>query len=399
MVSPIREERVFVLKAITDIRTSLQAARGRECLKNTIHKPFSKRVSVRSTSVSALFFVGLLSIMLGAPRHADAGFFGNVFKFFGGSAPAAVAADVPQDGLSLQLMGSQYAIAALPAGGGQQDEGTGLQVSQDNALVSTRNPLGTLPRPESGQIVVYTVEAGDTPSAIAARFGISLNTLLWANNLRSASSIKIGDDLIILPVTGVQYHVKKGDTIEGIAKKFKADASEIISFNGLGIGETLVAGGEIIIPDGEMSAPASVSSTASLPPSTVARFAGLPELQGFLMRPIASGRNVRATKANPHGIHGYNGVDLADSCGQPVYAAAEGSVIITRTSGWNGGYGKYIVVSHSNGVQTLYGHLSALSVTPGAFVQQGTTIGLIGSTGNSTGCHVHFEVRGAKNPF
>ena len=343
-------------------------------------------------SVSALFFVGLLSISLMMPRHADAGFFENVFKFFGGSAPAAIAADTPQDGLSLPLLGSQYAVAALPAVGGQVDEGTGLQVSQDNALVSTRNPLGTLPSPESGQIVVYTVEAGDTPSVIAARFGISLNTLLWANNLRSANSIKIGDELIILPVTGVQYQVKKGDTIEGIAKKFKADASEIISFNGLGIGEALIAGYEIIIPDGEISAPASISSIASLPPSAVARFSGLPELKGFLIRPIAGGRKSR-------GVHGYNGIDLADTCGLPVYAAAEGPVIIARTSGWNGGYGKYIVISHSNGVQTLYAHLSALSVAPGSLVPQGTTIGLIGSTGNSTGCHVHFEVRGAKNPF
>lgn len=364
----------------------------RICLKNIISTPFLHKARVKFPSVSALFFAGLMSVALVLPRRADAGFFDNVFKFFGGSAPAAAAADASQDGLSLPLLGSQYAATALSATPGEPSDGTGLQVSQDNALVSTRNPLGTLPRPESGQIVVYTVEAGDTPSAIAARFGISLNTLLWANNLRSVSAIKIGDELAILPVTGVQYQVKKGDTIEGIAKKFKADASEIISFNGLGIGEALGAGSEIIIPDGEMSAPASVSSVGSLPPSTVARFAGLPELKGFFMRPITGGRKSR-------GIHGFNGIDLADTCGQPVYASAEGSVIIARASGWNGGYGKYIVISHSNGVQTLYAHLSALSMTAGFAARQGSPIGLIGSTGNSTGCHVHFEVRGARNPF
>lgn len=399
MVSLIREERVFVLKAITDIRTSLRAGSETQSPKNSIYKPFCEKARVKCTSVSALFFAGLIALSLTVPRHADAGFFDNVFKFFGGSAPIAAAADETHDGISMPLLGSQYAVAGMSIGADQDDEGTGLQVSQDNALVSTRNPMGTLPRAESGRIAVYTVEAGDTPSAIAARFGISLNTLLWANNLRSASAIKIGDDLIILPVTGVQYVVKKGDTIEGIARKFKADAADIISFNGLAIGEGLTAGGEIIIPDGEISAVASPSATASLPPSTVARFSGLPELIGFLMRPITGGRNARATKANPHGIHGFNGVDLANSCGQPVYAAAEGSVIIARTSGWNGGYGRYIVVSHANGIQTLYAHMSALGVSAGMQVNQGTQIGLIGSTGNSTGCHVHFEVRGAKNPF
>lgn len=392
MVSLIREERVFVLKADTDIRTSIQATEKKNCLGDALSKPFSYKAPVKSTSVSALFFVGLMSVSLVLPRRADAGFFDNVFKFLGGSAPAAAAVDASHDGLSMPLLGSQYAATALPATPGQPSDGTGLQVSQDNALVSTRNPLGMLPRPESGQIVVYTVEAGDTPSAIAARFGISLNTLLWANNLRSVSAIKIGDELVILPVTGVQYQVKKGDTIEGIAKKFKADTSDIISFNGLGIGEALGVGSEIIIPDGEMSAPASVSSVASLPPSAVARFAGLPELKGFFMRPMTGGRKSR-------GIHGFNGIDLADTCGQPVYAAAEGSAIIARTSGWNGGYGKYIVISHSNGIQTLYAHLSALSVTAGFAVRQGSPIGLIGSTGNSTGCHLHFEVRGARNPF
>ena len=117
------------------------------------------------------------------------------------------------------------------------------------------------------------------------------------------------------------------------------------------------------------------------------------------MRPIVGGRNARATRANPHGLHGFNGVDLANSCGLPVSAAAAGTIIIVRTSGWNGGYGKYIVVTHPNGVQTLYAHLSTIQTNVGEQVAQGTPIALIGSTGNSTGCHVHFEVRGAKNPF
>jgi len=110
------------------------------------------------------------------------------------------------------------------------------------------------------------------------------------------------------------------------------------------------------------------------------------------MRPIFGGRRSR-------GIHGYNGIDLADSCGSPVVTSAPGTVIILRSSGWNGGYGKYIVVTHPNGTQTLYAHLSSVLASVGQFVAQGSQIGNIGSTGNSTGCHVHFEIRGAKNPF
>lgn len=328
------------------------------------------------------------------PQRAQASFFDNILKFFGGqSQTAAAAAEVSSDGFSLPLLGSQHAPALPPTAGPAQDD-TSLVATQDNALVSTHNPLGTLPNATSDQIVVYTVEPGDTPSGIAARFGISLNTLLWANDLRSASAIRAGDDLIILPVTGVQYEVKRGDTIEAIAKKFRADVMDIISFNGLAIGEPLKAGDTIIIPDGELGSPQVNPATPrrSPVPSTASRFAGLPDLKGFLMRPIAGGRRSQ-------GLHGFNGVDLADTCSMPVYASAGGTVIIARTSGWNGGYGKYVVIAHPNGVQTLYAHLSETQISTGATVSQGVQIGLIGRTGNVTGCHVHFEVRGARNPF
>ena len=347
-------------------------------------------------SVFTLFFAASFMFLGVLPRYAEAGFLDNIFKFFGGESQAAVVDAPSVDGLSMPLLGSDRATMLVIGGPVQED--TALVATQNNALVSTRNPLGILPSiGGSDQIVVYVVQAGDTPSAIAARFGISLNTLLWANNLRSAAAIHAGDSLIILPVTGVQYEVKKGDTIDRIAKKFDADAMDIMSFNGIAIGEPLQAGAEIIIPDGELASPApSAPSRAAPAPS---RFAGLPELKGFLLRPITGGRNARATRANPHGLHGFNGVDLANTCGLPVFASAPGSVIIARTSGWNGGYGKYIVITHPNGVQTLYAHLSAIHANVGDAVAQGARIASIGSSGNSTGCHIHFEVRGAKNPF
>ena len=376
------------------IRTDLHNPLSQDSVKNTISKPFFVRDGIHFMSVSTLFFVACVLIWGIAPARAEAGFFDNIFKFFGGESQAAVIDAPATDGMSMPLLGSDRSSAAPATGGVPAPDDTPLAATQDNALVSTRNPSGVLPSAVgSDQIVVYTVQAGDTPSAIAAQFGISLNTLLWANNIRSAAAIRIGDSLVILPVTGVQYKVKKGDTIAGIAKKFDADAMDILSFNGLAIGEPLLAGADIIIPDGELSTPALVLSAGTT------RFAELPEFRGFLLRPIALGRNARATRANPHGLHGFNGVDLANTCGLPVSAAAGGTVIIARTSGWNGGYGRYIVITHPNDVQTLYAHLSAILVNAGDAVAQGAQIGRIGNTGNSTGCHVHFEVRGAKNPF
>jgi murein DD-endopeptidase MepM/ murein hydrolase activator NlpD len=110
------------------------------------------------------------------------------------------------------------------------------------------------------------------------------------------------------------------------------------------------------------------------------------------MRPIVGGRKTQ-------GLHGHNGIDLGAYYGAPILASAEGDVIISATSGYNGGYGRYIVISHTNGTQTLYGHLSANIVSAGDHVTQGQVIGAMGSSGKSTGTHLHFEVRGAKNPF
>lgn len=96
--------------------------------------------------------------------------------------------------------------------------------------------------------------------------------------------------------------------------------------------------------------------------------------------------------------HAYNGVDLANRCGTPIYAWNDGKVIVSQ-AGWNGGYGTYIIIKHYNGTQTLYSHLSKLSVSVGKTVEKGDLIGLMGTTGRSTGCHLHFEVRGGINLF
>lgn len=327
----------------------------------------------------------LILFLLGNANQARAGILNDVWKFFVGDSQPVKEISLSAT-VSLPLLGSHP--GQFSGTGGPAEEGRAPMLTvQDGALIASRSPSGSLPTPTADQIFVYTVQIGDTAGAIAERFDISLNTLLWANDIRNASLVKPGDELIILPVTGIQYEVKRGDTLESIAKRFKGDPQDILHFNGLFVGEPLAVGSSLIIPDGEIVPLAAASSPS--------RIFSMPERVapvGYYLRPIFGGRKSR-------GIHGYNGVDLADRCGFPVVASARGTVIITRSTGWNGGYGKYIVLSHSNGTQTLYAHLSSILASSGQQVDQSSQIGLIGSTGNSTGCHLHFEIRGAKNPF
>ena len=269
--------------------------------------------------------------------------------------------------------------------------GGDITVVGGSALLPETGPVGTLADIEenqSGTISIYVVREGDTLGAIARMFGVSVNTIAWANNIRGGV-IRPGDRLVILPISGVQHIVKKGDSVQTIAKKYKADLNEILQFNNLPDNATLAVGDTIMVPDGEIAAP-PVSSSASR--GATLRGAGGPSYDGYYLRPIIGGRKTQ-------GLHGYNGVDLASYLGAPVLASASGQVIIARNSGWNGGYGNYIVIAHQNGTQTLYGHLSSIIAYQGQQVARGEIIGYMGSTGRSTGAHLHFEIRGARNPF
>jgi murein DD-endopeptidase MepM/ murein hydrolase activator NlpD len=270
--------------------------------------------------------------------------------------------------------------------------GGNITIVNNNALLSDSGHLGTMAdleeaKPNQGQISIYVVRKGDTLSEIAEMFGVSVNTIRWANDLSPGEQIKVGQTLIILPVTGIQYTVKKEDTIKTIAKKFNGDIDEILQFNNLASNDILTGGQVIIIPNGDYSESEQQASSAPKP-----KISPGPTYAGYYLRPIDAGRRSQ-------GIHGYNAVDLADSCGTPIFASASGDVLIARTYGWNAGYGNYIVLSHPNGTQTLYAHLSKIIVSSGWYVTKGQIIGYIGNTGRTTGCHVHFEIRGAKNPF
>lgn len=284
-----------------------------------------------------------------------------------------------------------------------------LVVTEGSALVAAMGPEGTLADISEdegdsygGEISVYTVQEGDTVSNIADKFGVSVNTIRWANNLTKTSTITPGTTLVVLPVSGVQHTVGRGETLAGIAKKYSSDASDIASFNGIDASDALKAGDTLIIPGGEMSVAAPVKKPAAKTPSksTIKQGGGLSSLgsasggsaSGYFGHPVPGGRISQ-------GVHGSNGIDISAPSGTPVYAAAGGTVIVSRVGGWNGGYGNYIVIKHANGTQTLYSHLLNDNVSVGESVTRGQAIGTVGRTGQATGNHLHFEVRGARNPF
>ncbi|MES2087917.1 MAG: M23 family metallopeptidase [Patescibacteria group bacterium] len=336
--------------------------------------------------IQALFYTRLFSIFisLSLPTFAYAGIFSFVSNLFTDTAQAQVATVATSQNISL-LQATISSNPTLAKGGGD------IVVVSDTALLSETGPSGSMAdidEAHSDQISIYVVRPGDTLSQIAKMFRVSVNTIVWANDV-TPSSLKIGQQLIILPISGTQHTIKAGDTLKSIAAKYKADIEEIKQFNNLKDGEALAVGGTLIVPDGEVATVKKVTGTT---PTSKPRGTGGPSLDGYYASPLGA-------YVKTQGIHGYNGVDLGDPVGTPIMAAASGEVIISKNSGWNGGYGEYVVISHPNGTQTLYAHMSSDIVAQGTHVNQGQVIGFVGNTGKSTGAHLHFEVRGAKNPF
>ncbi|MBI3631489.1 MAG: M23 family metallopeptidase [Candidatus Staskawiczbacteria bacterium] len=269
-----------------------------------------------------------------------------------------------------------------------------LKIMQDNSVYGISTPRVLTPQVlgsifgESAQngkdIIEYAVGPGDTLQSIAQNFDISLNTLLWANELSKNSQIKVGQKLVILPVSGVIYVVKSGDTLSEVSRVYKSNTQDIVAFNDLSNEGDIFIGDILIIPNGVIPQKVPVAPYQTPLPSS------------FFIFP--------AEGTISQGLHFYNAVDTSNKCGTSIYAAAPGQVQKVKY-GYNFGGGNYITILHSNGVVTYYGHLMAIFVKPGDKVDVGERIALMGGApgmagaGKSTGCHVHFGVVGAKNPL
>jgi LysM repeat protein len=361
-----------------------------------MHRPNTDRVThtkrnkntVYTASIGSLFLTGVVGALFIQASSAGA-FFSTLF--------AANTAQEQAPTISEEVLYSQDMTWLQPArnvdpnpsrGGGEVRTYGGV------ALVSEVNPVPSSSqekeRPAApDQISLYQIQEGDTLSQVAAMFSVSVNTIVWANELRSTTDIRPGDTLLILPISGVQHTVKKGDTVASIAKRYEGDADEILVYNGLEKGESLAVGSVVTVPGGrveEVKKPTPARSAGS-------RVAGGgSNTSGYYIHPLPG--SVRT-----QGLHGYNAIDFGAPIGTPIRAAAAGRVIVSRVGGWNGGYGNYVVIDHPNGTQTLYAHNNSNIVWQGQSVVAGQVIGYVGNTGRSTGPHLHFEVRGTANPF
>jgi len=282
------------------------------------------------------------------------------------------------------------------------EDNLNADIVSENALSPITALTGTgdgeqVGEPSSDQISVYVVRKGDSISLIADMFDVSVNTILWANDMKRSDTLKENDVLFILPVSGVKHVITKGQTLENIAKLYKVSVYEITQYNGIVENAKLSINDELIIPDAEMNdeggdKPASNLSVAEARDKNYYASHPIQSLKGYFINPLPTGHKTQ-------GLHGpgKRGIDIGAPTGTPIYASASGTVLLART-GWNGGYGNMVIIQHPNGTKTLYGHMSKLGARTGANVSRGEVIGYVGSTGRSTGPHVHFEVFNAKNP-
>lgn len=274
-------------------------------------------------------------------------------------------------------LGGKLIFAEAETGGGVFGEG---MVSAE--AISPLTQVSEKPRSED---VIYLVVEGDTVQSIADKFGVSLETIKWANPGLNIKSIKLGQKITIPPVAGVVHLVKAGETIYSIAKRYSADAQSIVDFpfNTFTNDETfaLAIGQRLMVPDGIM--PAEVA------PAPLRIFqtpnAGAVTATGQWVWP-AAGKITQPYRS------WHKGIDIANHSGGPILAADAGTVVV---AGWpdNGGYGNRVVLNHGNGYLTLYAHMSRIDVVVGQTVGKGDRLGMMGSTGRSTGTHLHFEIR------
>lgn len=242
------------------------------------------------------------------------------------------------------------------------------------------------------EIVSYIVEAGDTVSTIAEKFEISVNSVLWENNLSAYSVIRPGDQLAILPSSGVSHKVASGDTIKSLAVKYNVAEDDIRRANDLET-DRLAIGQKLFIPGGRKN------GYAPYQPKT---YSGLSLLRDLVSpggkTKLPPNKKVSGNKMAWPTV-GYRitqyfswrhfAIDVANKIGTPIYAADSGKV---EVSGWGRGYGNQVLLDHGGGKKTRYAHMSKILVRVGQRVDKGQVIGLMGSTGWSTGSHVHFEV-------
>ncbi|HEY6012978.1 MAG TPA: M23 family metallopeptidase [Candidatus Limnocylindrales bacterium] len=240
----------------------------------------------------------------------------------------------------------------------------------------------------------YKVKSGDTLTGIASKFGISMMTIWWANDLQSKDALHVGQELSIPPVTGLVVTVTAADTLDSLAQRYDVDANDILVENKLS-DPNLVVGQVLVIPGAAGKAiptPKPVSQPTSHPSSgggIISRGTSRPPTTytgGHFLWPVVGGGNY----ISQYFHYGHYAIDIAADYGSEVRAAGAGTVVF---AGWKGNGGGYQVwISHGSNLYTTYNHMSAISVGYGQSVSGGQQVGRVGQSGDATGPHLHFEV-------
>jgi len=280
----------------------------------------------------------------------------------------------------------------------------GARMTGDETLV-VRQALPLTPliyRPRKS-VISYTVQAGDTMFGIALQFNLQPESILWANpDLKdNPDLLSVGMDIAIPPVDGVLHTVQVSDTLESIAQKYKVAPEAILNamWNNLTPGQDLPVGKSLVVPGGKRELVVwQLPKTTQASSAIGARgWTDAGQCLGVTPQPLGTGRFVWPVNSHQASAGGnpyawwHRGLDLAGNLGDPVYAADNGTVIWAGPNSW--GYGNMVMLDHGNGWRTLYAHLSQVYVRCGQQVLQGVMIGTVGSTGRSSGPHLHFETR------
>ena len=245
---------------------------------------------------------------------------------------------------------------------------------------------------------VHVVVQGDTVSGIAKKYGISVNTILWANGLTARSVLRLGQELTVLPVSGVLHKVARGETLGAIAKKYGTDVDKILAANRVSSPSAIQIGERLVIPDGRPPVTAAPKPRDATPASTPTRLGDVrdvfrPPEEAPPSRTVDGVELVWPTvqkRINQYYKWRHTGIDINGTLKDATYAVDAG---IVTFSGWNSsGYGNMVLIDHGNGMVTRYAHHSKMYVKVGDQVTKGQTIGMVGSTGRSTGPHLHFEI-------
>ncbi len=363
--------------------------------------------------VFSLLLFGTLFLSLFIPLQAKAGFFSSILgdDVYADTTVVDSTQSSQTSGIMELLQANVSSASIFQDKNDKQKDGkkddkidasASVNIISNKALLPATGPMGVsdgkdIPDSSSLETSVYVVRKGDSLSAIASMFGVSINTILAANDMKKNDKIMEGDVLFILPISGLEHTVVKGQTLRSIAKLYKVEINDIVFYNDLTPDAKLAVGDKLMIPGGDMideggDKPAPNLGSALVRDKNYYDTHPIQNIAGYFVNPLPTGRKTQ-------GLHGpgNRGIDIGAPKGTPIYASASGTVLIAKT-GWSGGYGNMVIIQHPNDTKTLYSHMTKLGTKTNASVSRGEIIGYVGSTGRSTGPHLHFEVFNARNP-